>query len=73
MSDNMEFLTGKEHDAYMDDFSGVVTDVIGKVLAIADKHNVDRDNAMQHFSTIFSAMIQISTFKHFGEGEKNEN
>lgn len=67
MNDNQEFLNEQEHDAYMEDFSGVVTDVIGKVIAIADKHNVDRDNAMQHFITIFSAMVQISTFEHFGE------
>lgn len=68
MSEKQKFLNEQEHAAYMEDFSGVVTDVIGKVIAIADKHNVDRDNAMQHFSAIFSAMVQISTFEHFEEG-----
>jgi hypothetical protein len=68
MEQNQEFLTGKEHDDYMDEISSVMTDLTGKVLFIADKHNVDRDNAMQHFSQLLSAMVQISTFEHFGEG-----
>lgn len=61
-------MTGKERDDYMEDFTEIVNGVIEKVIAVADKHNVDRDNAMQHFSTIFSAIVQISTFEHFGEG-----
>ena len=31
----------------MDEISSVMTDLTGKVLFIADKHNVDRNNAMQ--------------------------
>ena len=49
MEQNQEFLTGKEHEDYMDEISSVMTDLTGKVLFIADKHNVDRNNAMQHF------------------------
>lgn len=67
MTKENEYLNEQEHAAYMNDFSEVVNTVIEKVIAIADKHNVDRDNAMQHFSTVFSAMVQISTFEHFGE------
>lgn len=62
------FLTGKEYDNYIDEISSVVTDLIGKVTFIADKHNVDRDSAMQHFSQLLSAMVQLSTFEHYGEG-----
>lgn len=61
-----EELTGAEHDAYIDDISGVVTDLIGKVISVADKHNVDRDNAMEHFSTLLSGMVAISTFQNWG-------
>lgn len=68
MGEKQEFLNEQEHAAYMEDFTEIVNGVIEKVIAVADKHNVDRDNAMQHFSTIFSAMVQISTFEHFGEG-----
>ena len=63
-----EFLTGKEHDEYVEDISGVMNDLIAKVVAVADKHNVDRDNAMQHFSQLLSAMVEISTFQNFGKG-----
>jgi len=61
-------LTGKEHDDYVNDISGVMTGLIGNVISVADKYNVDRNNAMEHFSQLFSAMVQISTFEHFGEG-----
>lgn len=67
MNEKQEFLNEQEHAAYMKEFSKIVNSVIEKVIAIADKHNVDRDDAMKHFSTIFSTMVQISTFEHFGE------
>lgn len=67
MNENQEYLSGKEHDDYINDISSVMNDLIGKVIFIADKHNVDRDNAMQHFSQLLSAMVEISTFQNFGE------
>lgn len=60
------YLNDKEHAAYMEDFSVVVNGVIDEVISIADKHNIDRDNAIQHFATIFKAMTEISTFKNWG-------
>ena len=66
-AENEVFLNDAEHSAYMEDFSEAVTGTIGKIVSLADKHNVDRDNAMRHFSAIFSTMVQISTFEHFGE------
>lgn len=63
-----EFLTGKEHDAYISDISEVVNNLIDKIIGVADKHNVDRDNAMQHFSQLFGAMVEISTFQHWEGG-----
>lgn len=63
------YLNDEEHAAYMEDFSVVVNGVIDKVIGIADKHNVDRDNAIQHFATIFKAMTEISTFQNWGEAE----
>lgn len=64
-----QYLNEEEHAAYMEDFTGVVKDVIQKVIFIADKHNIDRDNAVQHFSTIFKVMSEVSTFQNFGEAE----
>lgn len=60
-----EYLNGKEHDDYINDISGIASDLIAKVLSVADKHNVDRDNAMQHFSQLLSAMVEISSFANF--------
>ncbi len=64
-----QYLNDEERAAYMEDFSEVVNSVIGKVIFIADKHKVDRDNAIQHFATIFKAMTEISTFQDWGEPE----
>lgn len=55
----------EEHEDYINDISSVVTNLIGNIISIADKHNVDRDNAMQHFSQLISEMVQISTFSHW--------
>lgn len=63
-------LTGKEYNDYVDEISGAMTGLIGNVISIADKYNVDRNNAMEHFSQLLSAMVQISTFEHYGEGGK---
>ena len=60
-----EYLTGKEHAAWVKDFAAVVADVTDKVIALADKHNVDRDNAMDYFAKTVSAMAEISTFKNY--------
>lgn len=64
-----QYLNDKEHAAYMEDFTPVVNDLIDKLVAIADKHNVDRDNAIQHFSVIFGTMAEISTFQGWGKSE----
>lgn len=64
-----QYLNDKEHAAYMEDFAPVVNDLIDKLVAIADKHNVDRDNAIQHFSVIFGTTAEISTFQGWGETE----
>lgn len=67
-----QYLNDKEHAAYMEDFTPVVNDLINKLVAIADKHNVDRDNAIQHFSVIFGTMAEISTFENWGESEPTD-
>ena len=35
------------------------------VIKLADKFNVDRDNAIQHFATLIHTMSQIATFQHW--------
>ena len=67
-----QYLNDKEHAAYMEDFTQVVNDTINRVIFIADKHNIDRDNAIQHFATIFKIMTEISTFQNWGETEATD-
>lgn len=62
---SITYLNHKEHEEYINDISKVVTDLIGKVISTADKHNVDRDNAMRHFAELLSAMVEISTFADY--------
>lgn len=66
---DQEILSDKEHDDYINDISGVMNTVIDKIIAVADKHNVDRDNAIQHFSQLFGAMASLSTFQNWKGGE----
>ena len=64
---NKEYIAGQEHDAYMEDFSGIVLGAVKKVIGLADKYNVDRDNAMEHFATVFKTMQEVSTFQNRSE------
>ena len=67
-----QYLNDKEHAAYMEDFTPIVNDLIDKLVGIADKHSVDRDNAIKHFSVIFGTMTEISTFQNWGETESTD-
>ena len=64
-----QYLNDKEHAAYMEDFTPIVNDLIDKLVGIADKHSVDRDNAIKHFSVIFGTMTEISTFQDWEKTE----
>lgn len=54
-------LTDKEFD----DFNKITGRTINELIACADKHNIDRDSFMKYFSQMFSALVEISTFKNF--------
>lgn len=59
-----EYLVGEERDVYMEDFSSLVLATVRGVVDLADRYNVDRDNAMEHFATLFKAMQEVSTFQN---------
>lgn len=65
-----EELRGQEYNVYVDEIAAAMTDVLKKVLPIADKYSVDRDDAMKHFSDLLSAMVSVSTFAHFDLGSE---
>ncbi len=64
---NKEYISGQEHDAYMEDFFGIVLGVVKKVIGLADKRNVDRDNAMEHFATVLKTMQEVSAFQNWSD------
>lgn len=63
----MEGLTPKEADAWTAEMIRITTGTIHELISAADKHNIDRDSAVQYFSDLFSIMSSVSTFEHFEE------
>lgn len=63
-----EGLTPKEADAWAKEMVRIVTGTIYELVSAADRHNIDRDSAVQYFSDLFSVMASVSTFEHFAEG-----
>ena len=43
----------------------IVGGTIHELIAAADKHNIDRDSAVQYYSDLFSAMASVATFEHY--------
>lgn len=67
MNENRQKLTfgSVEYAKYTSDVSAIMTECINNVIANADKHNVDRDEALKNFSFFLSSCIEISTFKDY--------
>lgn len=57
-------------NAEFEDFNGIVTETINKLIACADKHNIDRDSFIKYFAAMFSTMAEITTFEHYKEGSR---
>ncbi len=68
-----EYLDKTEYNAFVNELSEVITRTVRDTVSLADKHNVDRDNAVEHFASVFSAMQQISTFKEFDSATDTES
>ena len=62
-----EYIAGAERDAYMKEFMSIVLTTVDGVIKLADRHIIDRDNAIEHFATIFKTMQEVSTFRSFGK------
>lgn len=55
-------LTEAEHNAVIEDMTEIYPTVIKHLVAVADKHNVDRDDIVKYFAAKFSIMAEVSTF-----------
>lgn len=58
-------LTVAEQNAVIDDINAIFPFVINQLVAIADKHNVVRDDVIAAFGEVFYAMAKISTFENW--------
>lgn len=65
----MEGLTPEEANAWTKEMQRITTGVIRELITAADKHNIDRDSAVQYFSDMFGFMVSISTFEQFKVGD----
>lgn len=61
----MEGLTPKEANAWASEMTRIVVGTIYELITAADKHNIDRDSAVQYFSDLFSVMGNVATFEHY--------
>jgi hypothetical protein len=64
----MESLTQKEADVWASEMARIIGGTIHELIVAADKHNIDRDSAVQYYSDLFSAMVSVSTFEHYEMG-----
>lgn len=60
----------KKHNAVIEDIIKIYPTVIDMIVAIADKHNVIRDELIKYVSGLFSAVTEISTFAEWKKGER---
>lgn len=60
-------LTGKERKAFDADVAKTIGIVIDTMVKLADKYNVDRDNALRYFAELIAAVSELSTVEHWGE------
>lgn len=55
------------------DIKKVALSTISSLVKIADKHNIDRDSLMEYFATMFTNVVEVSTFKDFPTDEQKDN
>lgn len=67
------YLTGPELKAYIDEISGLISNTIPALIALADKYDVDRDDTVQHFAEIFGTLAETSTFNNYDAQAANAN
>lgn len=56
------------YQSYAEELLEIRNELFGKVVSLADKYNLNRNIAMQHFSKTFSAIAETGDFEHYGEG-----
>lgn len=52
------------------DVQEIFCEVINRLIAVADKHNYDRDDVIKKFAVMFDVLADITTFKEYEVYEK---
>lgn len=47
------------------DMQEIFCEVIDKLVAVADKHNYDRDDVMKKFAVLFDVLAEVTTFREY--------
>ena len=53
------------NDNEKEELALITVDTTKKIIAMADKNNIDRDSAMKFFSDLFAMMVSMSTFEEY--------
>ena len=61
-------------DEFFNDLAVLQARFVTEIIKLADKHNIDRDNAVLESAHVFLEMAELSTFENFvyEEGAENE-
>lgn len=65
-----EYMDAEEFGEYDKDIANVMAALVVKMVTVADKHDVDRDSAIQHFARVFSAAANVCTFAKYSVRDK---
>ena len=72
MTEDVNKVMDEPIDKIIDDCCEIASDTIDKVVSLADKYDVDKDDLIEHFSNLFSIMAEICTFKEYRKDEEQE-
>ena len=48
-----------------DDLNEIIKNTLNSLIECADKHNIDRNDFIRYFSSVFGTMAEISTFEKY--------
>ena len=72
MSRTIDRLNEQEFDAYTNDMAQTASDLVEKIIVLADKYDVDRDFTVKSFARNLSLTVQGSTFQQYKCKEEDD-
>ena len=59
---------GKLNKDEFDDLNVIIKNTLNSLIECADNHNIDKNDFIRYFSSVFGTMAQISTFENYKKG-----